>query len=305
MSAALEIETLHKTYKNGTEALKGISLKIEKGEFFGLLGPNGSGKTTMINCVAGPVKKTSGEIKVSGKNIDEYRQETKMMLGVVPQEISFDSFFTVNETMILQSGYYGVKDNQKYIDEILEKLNLMDKKHTNTRALSGGMKRRLLVAKALVHKPKVLILDEPTAGVDIELRRNLWEYMRKLNKEGLTILLTTHYIEEAEALCGRVAIIDKGKLAALDKTSRLKKSLGNKKRLILTFDRKIERIPPTLEKFHTKKLSDYEISVKFEPKDLHKVLDTLKNIDLPITDIDLKAKKLEDVFVELTYKNHG
>lgn len=223
MKNALQITDLHKVYKNGTYALKGLSLEIKQGEFFALLGPNGSGKTTMINILSGPAKKTSGMVKVMGMGIEEFRQEIQMILGVVPQEISADSFFTVNEVLNLQSGYYGIRNNQKYIDEILEKLNLIEKKHANTRALSGGMKRRLMVARALVHKPKVLILDEPTAGVDIELRRNLWDYMRQLNKDGLTILLTTHYLEEAEQLCERTAIIHKGKLVALDKTKTLTK----------------------------------------------------------------------------------
>lgn len=218
---ALTINDLHKTYKSGTHALKGISLEIKQGEFFGLLGPNGSGKTTMINIIAGPTKKTEGSIKIFGKDIDQYRQETKMMIGVVPQEIVFDSFFTVNEVMHLFSGFYGIRNNQMYIDEILEKLNLQEKKNTNTRALSGGMKRRLMVARSLVHKPKFLILDEPTAGVDVELRHNLWQYVQLLNKEGLTILLTTHYLEEAEKLTNRIAFIHEGKIVKVDKTATL------------------------------------------------------------------------------------
>lgn len=226
MKPAIKIKNLHKVYGNGTVALKNLNFEVAHGEFFALLGPNGSGKTTTINIMAGPTLKTSGSIEIYGLDLDTDRQETKFMLGVVPQEISFDSFFTVNETLVLQSGYYGIKNNQNYIDEILEKLDLHGKKHSRTRTLSGGMKRRLLVAKALVHKPKVLVLDEPTAGVDVELRHGLWNYMRKLNKEGLTILLTTHYLEEAETLCSRAAIINKGELVALEKTSTLIKSMG-------------------------------------------------------------------------------
>lgn len=226
MPIALEVTDLHKFYATGTHALKGVTLDVKHGEFFALLGPNGSGKTTLINIMAGSTKKSSGTVKINGLSIDSHRQETKFLLGVVPQEISFDSFFNVNEVLTLQSGYYGIRNNQKYIDEILEKLSLDDKKYTNTRALSGGMKRRLLVAKALVHKPKVLVLDEPTAGVDVELRHGLWKYMQQLNQEGLTILLTTHYLEEAENLCKRIAIIHKGKLVALDET---KKIIGEKK----------------------------------------------------------------------------
>lgn len=218
---AIQIQNLHKIYKTGTHALNDLSLEIEQGKFFGLLGPNGSGKTTLINILGGPTVKTSGTVKICGMDITEQREETKFLLGVVPQEISFDSFFTVNEVLTIQSGYYGIRNNQAYIDEILEKLNLQHKKYSNTRILSGGMKRRLLVAKALVHKPKVLVLDEPTAGVDVELRHNLWNYMRKLNSEGLTVLLTTHYLEEAEQLCEKIAIINHGKLVALETTKKL------------------------------------------------------------------------------------
>ncbi|PIR54691.1 ABC transporter ATP-binding protein [Candidatus Peregrinibacteria bacterium CG10_big_fil_rev_8_21_14_0_10_36_19] len=218
---ALKISHVQKEYKSGTKALQGLDFEVRRGEFFALLGPNGSGKTTLINIIAGPTKITEGSVKIFGLDIAEHREETKRLIGVVPQEISFDSFFTVNETMKIRSGYYGIRNNQEHIDEILEKLNLHEKKHANTRALSGGMKRRLLVAQALVHKPKLLILDEPTAGVDVELRHNLWKYMKELNEGGLTVLLTTHYLEEAENLCERIAIINKGKLAALDTTANL------------------------------------------------------------------------------------
>ncbi len=303
--SAIKIENLHKTYASGVHALKGLSFEIKKGEFFALLGPNGSGKTTMINILAGPTIKTSGTVKIGGTDIEKDREKTKMILGVVPQEISFDSFFSVNEVLILQSGYYGIKNNQKYIDEILEKLNLQDKKHANTRALSGGMKRRLLVAKALVHKPKVLVLDEPTAGVDVELRHNLWHYMRKLNKEGLTILLTTHYLEEAESLCTRTAIIDKGELVALQKTKDLIQSMGNAKKLTLTFGKKVSKIPEALLPFDPKKQNDHEIILHFETQDINKILKALESIKYPIVDLDLQGKKLEDVFIELTYNRNG
>ncbi len=226
---AIKITGLQKTYDNGTQALKGVDISIEQGEFFALLGPNGSGKTTMINIMAGPTKKTAGTVEILGKNIEDYREETKMLLGVVPQEISFDSFFTVNEVLQLQSGYYGIRKNQEHIDDILHNLSLYDKRNTNTKSLSGGMKRRLLIAKALVHKPKIVVLDEPTAGVDIELRQNLWTYMKRLNKEGMTILLTTHYLEEADELCDRAAVMSRGELVALDKISNLKKQLETEK----------------------------------------------------------------------------
>ncbi len=244
LSSAIQIKDLHKTYATGTKALKGIDFEIANGEFFALLGPNGSGKSTLINILSGATKKTAGKIKICGLDIDEQREKTKFFLGVVPQEISIDWFFTVNEALQIQSGYYGIRNNQRYIDEVLEKLGLSDKKYSRTRALSGGMKRRLLIAKALIHKPKVLILDEPTAGVDVELRRNLWNYMRELNKSGLTILLTTHYIEEAQQLCERTAIINKGKLVALENTKKLisdfEKSNLEEVFVQLTYDNKDE-----------------------------------------------------------------
>jgi ABC-2 type transport system ATP-binding protein len=298
MSIALKIDRLHKVYPSGTEALKGISFEVKQGEFFALLGPNGSGKTTMISIMSGPTRETSGTVEIFGKDIHKHREETKFLMGVVPQEISFDSFFSVNEVLKLQSGYYGIKNNQAHIDEILEKLNLHEKKHANTRALSGGMKRRLLVAKALVHKPKLLILDEPTAGVDVELRHNLWTYMRKLNKEGLTVLLTTHYLEEAESLCKRSAIIDKGSLVALDETENLIKSMGNYKVMTLSFHQKIDRIPKQLEELKAEKISDHDIKLCFVPKELDKVLSALKGLNPD--DIDLQGQNLEDVFVKLT-----
>ena len=304
MTPAISIKNVHKIYSKGentTHALKDFSLDINSGEFFALLGPNGGGKSTLINIIAGPTKKNSGTIKICGLDIDTHREETKFMIGVVPQEVNFDSFFNVNEVLTFCSGYYGIKNNQNYIDEILEKLNLEDKKYANTRALSGGMKRRLLIAKALVHKPKVLILDEPTAGVDVELRHNLWVYMRELNKAGLTVLLTTHYLEEAESLCRRTAIINKGTVVALDDTKKLIKSLGNYKEMTLNFKDKIGKIPEHLEQFKAKKISDYDLVLTFEPKELNKVLTALK--DLNPSDIELQSQSLEDVFLKLTYRS--
>lgn len=297
---AISIKNVHKIYKKGAHALNDFSLEINSGEFFALLGPNGGGKSTLINIIAGPTLKDSGTIKICGLDIDTHREETKFMIGVVPQEVNFDSFFNVNEVLTFCSGYYGIKNNQNYIDEILEKLSLQDKKYANTRALSGGMKRRLLVAKALVHKPKVLILDEPTAGVDVELRHNLWTYMRQLNKEGLTVLLTTHYLEEAESLCKRTAIINKGHLTALDDTKKLIRSLGNYKEMTLSFKDVVSKIPPALEAFKARKISDYDLTITFEPKDLKKVLSALENLNP--SDIELQSQSLEDVFLELTYK---
>lgn len=299
MKPAIKIEKIHKVYSNGTEALKGLSFEIQQGEFFALLGPNGSGKTTLISIMAGPTLKTSGKIEIFGLDIEKHREETKFLIGVVPQEITFDSFFNVNEVLTLQSGYFGIKNNQKHIDNILEKLHLQDKKYTNSRMLSGGMKRRLLIAKALVHKPKIIVLDEPTAGVDVELRHNIWTYMRELNKEGLTILLTTHYLEEAESLCKRTAIIKKGKLVALDKTQKLIKSMGNGKEITLAFTEKIHTIPAQLKKFSPEKLTDFDLKIQFQATQFSEVFEILK--DLKISDVDLKGQNLEDVFMKLTY----
>ena len=210
----------------GFQALTNISLRVEHGEFFGLLGPNGAGKTTLISILAGLAHATTGRAHVCGYDVvDEFRQ-SRRALGVVPQELVYDPFFTVRETLRIQSGYFGLKKNDDWIDEILSNLGLSDKAEVNMRALSGGMKRRVLVAQALVHRPPVIILDEPTAGVDVDLRRTLWEFISRLNKQGHTILLTTHYLEEAEALCQRIAMLKDGHLAALDKTESLLARFG-------------------------------------------------------------------------------
>ncbi|PKL36406.1 ABC transporter ATP-binding protein [Candidatus Peregrinibacteria bacterium HGW-Peregrinibacteria-1] len=298
---ALEIKNLHKVYDSGTVALAGLDLEIEKGEFFALLGPNGSGKSTSINIVTGPTRLSSGSVKVFGLDVEEHRQETKMMIGVVPQEISFDPFFTVNQFLNFQSGYYGIKNNQEKIDEILERLDLKDKKHSMTRALSGGMKRRLLVAQALVHDPKILILDEPTAGVDIELRQNLWNYMQDLNKSGLTILLTTHYLEEAETLCDRTAIIHKGKLVAVDKTKSLVKSMGNRKVLVVTLAKKFKEIPKELAVYEPFQNEYNELHLHFDSNEVVKVLEALTLLGDRVVDLDIQGQSLEDVFLKLTY----
>ena len=210
----------------GFQALNDVSLTVEPGEFFGLLGPNGAGKTTMISVLAGLAQATSGTAKVCGHDVISNYKEARRSLGVVPQELVYDPFFTVRETLRLQSGYFGLHKNDDWIDEILHNLGLSDKANNNMRALSGGMKRRVLVAQALVHRPPVIILDEPTAGVDVDLRRTLWEFISRLNKEGHTILLTTHYLEEAEALCGRIAMLKRGQIVALDTTQGLLARFG-------------------------------------------------------------------------------
>lgn len=240
-STAIEFDHIHKTYaatrpawwkrfgqsvQPGFKALEDVSLKIEHGEFFGLLGPNGAGKTSLISILAGLARASSGHAKVCGYDVVDQFKLARRSLGVVPQELVYDPFFTVRETLRLQSGYYGLRNNDDWIDEILHNLGLSDKVNANMRALSGGMKRRVLVAQALVHRPPVIVLDEPTAGVDVDLRRSLWEFISRLNKQGHTILLTTHYLEEAESLCGRIAMLKRGRIVALDTTQALLARVG-------------------------------------------------------------------------------
>ena len=220
MTAAVSIVDVVKNF-GSLRALDGVSLEIEPGEFFGLLGPNGAGKTTLISSLAGLVRPDSGTLKVMGHDVVKDFREARRRLGVVPQELVFDPFFNVRETLRIQSGYFGIRKNDDWIDEILENLDLTSKANVNMRRLSGGMKRRVLVAQALVHKPPVIVLDEPTAGVDVELRQGLWQFIRRLNNEGHTIILTTHYLEEAEALCNRIALMKLGKVVALDTTANL------------------------------------------------------------------------------------
>jgi ABC-2 type transport system ATP-binding protein len=212
--------------RKGFQALDNVSFTVEYGEFFGLLGPNGAGKTTLISILAGLAQATSGSARVCGHDVVTDFRQSRRALGVVPQEIVYDPFFTVRETLQIQSGYFGLRKNDDWIDEILSNLGLSDKAESNMRSLSGGMKRRVLVAQALVHRPPVIILDEPTAGVDVDLRRTLWEFIARLNKEGHTILLTTHYLEEAEALCGRIAMLKSGRVVALDTTQALLARVG-------------------------------------------------------------------------------
>jgi ABC-2 type transport system ATP-binding protein len=220
MTAAVSIVDVVKNF-GALQALAGVSLEIGEGEFFGLLGPNGAGKTTLISTLAGLLRADSGRLSVLGHDVVRDYRVARRLLGVVPQELVFDPFFSVRESLRIQSGYFGIRNNDAWIDEILENLDLTGKANVNMRRLSGGMKRRVLVAQALVHKPPVIVLDEPTAGVDVELRQGLWQFVRRLNGEGHTIILTTHYLEEAEALCGRIALMKQGRVIALDTTANL------------------------------------------------------------------------------------
>ena len=220
MSIAVSVQQVVKSF-GALRALDGVTLEIGEGEFFGLLGPNGAGKTTLISCLAGLVRPDAGRLAVMGRDVRGDYREARKRLGVVPQELVFDPFFTVRETLRIQSGYFGIRNNDAWIDEILENLDLTAKAEVNMRRLSGGMKRRVLVAQALVHRPQVIVLDEPTAGVDVELRQGLWQFVQRLNREGHTIILTTHYLEEAETLCGRIAMLKQGRVVALDTTDNL------------------------------------------------------------------------------------
>ncbi|EGZ51103.1 ABC transporter ATP-binding protein [Neisseria wadsworthii] len=293
---ALHISRACKTYANGFTALKDVSFDVQQGEFFALLGPNGAGKTTLISAMAGLNRLTSGEISVMGFDVAKQSRESRMNLGVVPQELVFDPFFTVREALRFQSGYFGIKKNDKWIDEILFNLGLQDKANTNTRRLSGGMKRRLMVAQALVHRPPVIVLDEPTAGVDVELRHSLWTFMRSLNRQGHTIILTTHYLEEAEENCHRIAVMKQGAMVALDKTENLLQ--GEKGvRVEMLLDATLpEALTGKIELAdgmkYVLKLADYA--------ELADVLIFLKTAGIRMIHLSVLEKDLEDVFTKLT-----
>jgi len=280
-------------------ALDKVSLDIEPGEFFGLLGPNGAGKTTLITILAGLAKASSGRVSVLGSDVQADYAAARRKLGVVPQELVFDPFFNVREALRFQSGYFGVKHNDAWIDELLESLGLTDKAHVNMRALSGGMKRRVLVALALVHKPPVIVLDEPTAGVDVELRQTLWAFIAKLNQQGSTVLLTTHYLEEAEALCGRIAMLKQGRVVALDTTSALLKAASGN---VLQF--KIDsELPSSLKAGAriTGRIVQYPAT---DALAIERYLAAAREAGLTLQDIEIRRADLEDVFLEVM-KRHA
>ncbi|CAM8313349.1 CcmA ABC-type multidrug transport system, ATPase component [Candidatus Methylopumilus planktonicus] len=282
------------------EALKGIDLTIEEGEFFALLGPNGAGKSTLINILAGLAKQSSGSIKVMGYDVIQDYQNARRSLGVVPQELVFDPFFNVREMLRFQAGYFGKgRENDDWIDEVIEGLDLQEKANTNMRMLSGGMKRRALIAQALVHKPPVIVLDEPTAGVDVELRNRLWQFIKKLNQKGHTIVLTTHYLEEAEALCSRVAMMDQGKVVALDKTRNLLKRFSAKN-LKLRLDLKGKKIPINIQKLIQSKDRDFITFLLEEISEVEFIMGELKKTKIKILDMELTNSDLENVFLKLT-----
>jgi ABC-2 type transport system ATP-binding protein len=298
---AIRIESLSKTYAGGKVALNEVSFDVPRGQIFGLLGPNGAGKSTLINILAGLVVKTSGKVTLWGFDIDDHPRNSKRSIGVVPQEIIFDPFFTPRETLEIQAGLYGIRPGDRQSDALLAAMHLTDKANAYSRTLSGGMKRRLLVAKAMVHSPPILVLDEPTAGVDVELRRQLWDYVRKLNAQGVTIVLTTHYLEEAEELCDRIAIIHHGRVIANEPTRELV-SKAQEKAVVVTFDRDVAKVPID-DTFQNVNLIDertLEIIYRKDRTNAGQVLASLTADGLTIVDVSTRDPDLEDVFLSLT-----
>lgn len=303
---AIEIQNLHKTYKASGKAgekvaLRDISLNIPKGSIFGLLGPNGAGKSTLINIMAGLVVKTSGTVKLWDRDIDKEPANAKAAIGVVPQEINYDPFFSPRKLLDIQAGMYGVPWDERKSMELLDLVGLKDKADAYTRSLSGGMKRRLLVAKAMVHMPPILILDEPTAGVDVELRQMLWERVRMLNKRGVTVLLTTHYLEEAEELCDSIAIINHGQIIVNEDKRSLLARLDNKE-ITFLLDREIAAVPESLSGFHTSMADARTLKVRYAAKDVSagQIIAAVQGAGLGIADLTTDQSDLEDVFLQLT-----
>jgi ABC-2 type transport system ATP-binding protein len=298
--AAIRIENLCKTYEGGKRALDGVTFDVPRGQIFGLLGPNGAGKSTLINILAGLVVKTSGGVDIWGFDIDEHPRNSKRSIRVLPQEAIFDPFFTPRETLEIQAGLYGIPPDQRMSDELLAAMHLTDKANAYSRTLSGGMKRRLLVAKAMVHSPPILVLDEPTAGVDVELRRQLWDYVRKLHAQGVTIVLTTHYLEEAEELCDRIAIIHHGRVIANEPTRELL-AKAQEKAVVVTFDRDITQVPsdPSFENISLIDERTLEITYRKDKLNAGQVLSELTADGLGIVDVATRDPELEDVFISL------
>jgi ABC-2 type transport system ATP-binding protein len=298
---AISFQTVSKSYASprgpkGSQflALDGVQLDIEEGEFFGLLGPNGAGKTTMISILAGLTRATSGRVTVMGSDVQTDYAAARRKLGIVPQELVFDPFFNVREALRFQSGYFGIRHNDAWIDELLQSLGLADKAGANMRQLSGGMKRRMLVAQALVHRPPVIVLDEPTAGVDVELRQTLWQFIAKLNKQGNTVLLTTHYLEEAEALCGRIAMLKTGKIVALDRTSELLKSASGN---VLRF--KTNGALPAALAVKARVTGSVVQLPANDALAIERILATVREAGLVVEDVEMRKADLEDVFIDI------
>ena len=300
MKPAVVISGVHKHY-GSVYALKGVDFAIQPGEFFGLLGPNGAGKSTLINTMAGLVRADDGHIEIMGHDVVRDYRRARQSLGVVPQELVYDPFFSVREVLRWQSGYFGMgPENRAWIDELLEVMNLTDKADANLQQLSGGMKRRVLICQAMVHKPDVVVLDEPTAGVDVELRQALWDFSSRLHKEGRTIVLTTHYLEEAEALCERIAIINQGELVALD----TKQALLNRypyRILSLTFDCENPALPePLRERVVSSSGCHYELRLHRDEDQIGGILNSLRDSGVQVVDLHIKEPRLEEIFLEIT-----
>ncbi len=294
---AIEVQQASKRYGR-VQALDRVSLRIEAGEFFGLLGPNGAGKTTLISLLAGLARADSGSLTVMGHDVVREYREARRALGVVPQELVFDPFFTVRETLRIQSGYFGLRDNDQWIDEVIERLDLTDKAHANMRSLSGGMKRRVLVGQALVHRPPVIILDEPTAGVDVELRQQLWQFIRELNAAGHTVVLTTHYLEEAEALCGRIAMLKQGRIVALDETANLLKGFsGVRMRMRL----EPNQLPAALAQFHAADEGALRVLQVQDYLQVEAAMAALREAGVRVLELEILQADLEDVFVQVMH----
>ena len=301
----LYVKDLNKIYKKNSSnpicAINNLNLEVKEGEIFGLLGPNGAGKSTFINILAGTTIKTSGEVDVWGFNLDRNPRQVRASIGIVPQEVNVDPFFTPRNLLELQAGMYGIKKKDRITDTILKLVSLEKQAASYTRALSGGMKRRLLVAKALVHKPPIIILDEPTAGVDVELRNNLWDNVKQLNKQGVTIILTTHYLNEAEEMCDRIGILNKGKLVALDTTKNLLKKIQTK---IVKFliDKKVSIDDRSLKSLNILSSEANELTISYEKNalNINEIINFITNQDIKILDISTDDGDLEDVFIRLT-----
>ena len=294
------VDIVHVARRFGpVQALAGVDLVVEPGEFFGLLGPNGAGKTTLISILAGLTRADSGTARVLGHDVIEDYRSARRLLGVVPQELVFDPFFSVRETLEIQSGYFGIRDNDDWIDEILHHLDLTARANANMRALSGGMKRRVLVGQALVHKPPVIVLDEPTAGVDVELRQNLWAFIRKLNRDGHTIILTTHYLEEAEALCGRIAMLKAGKVVALDTKRNLLSSFAG-----LTVRLTADILPEAWQSRVVRQQDDTYLLSLANYAELERLLAALREAGATISELSLQEADLEQVFLRIMARHH-
>jgi ABC-2 type transport system ATP-binding protein len=303
---AVETVDLCKTYAKrrgepGVAALKNVTLSVPRGSFFGLLGPNGAGKSTLINILAGLVIRTSGTAHIWGYDIEKDMRAARRAIGVVPQELNIDPFFTPREMLEVQAGLYGVPQDQRRTDEILATVGLSRQADSYARSLSGGMRRRLLVAKAMVHSPPVLVLDEPTAGVDVELRRQLWSHVRRLNEKGITVLLTTHYLEEAQALCDRIAIINHGRLIACETTQALLRRLDSKKLTVIVTD-DIDAVPDKLTRFHVELADPRRLIFHYPPSKIHggEIVEAVRAAGLTIEDLTTREAELEDIFLQLT-----